>query len=87
MNELDLVRLIADNGIAVGVAWFVLTRINPNLERMAESLNKLERRIERLEDKILTDNPNSRIFDSLTRIEQCLESIQQNLKGVNHHEC
>ena len=56
MNELDLVHLIGNNGFAVAVAWYVLTRINKNLERLNDTMDKLERRIERLEDNILSQN-------------------------------
>lgn len=55
MNELDLVHFIGNNGVAVGVAWYVLTRLNSTLERIADTLNKLERRVERLEDRILKE--------------------------------
>ena len=56
MNELDLVHFIGNNGVAVGVAWYVLTRLNSILERIADTLNKLERRVERLEDRILKED-------------------------------
>lgn len=55
MNELDLVHFIGNNGVAVGVAWYVLTRLNSTLERIADTLNKLECRVERLEDRILKE--------------------------------
>lgn len=55
MTELDLIHFFGNNGIAVGVAWYVLTRLNSNLDRIADTLNKLEHRIERLEDRILKE--------------------------------
>lgn len=55
MNELDIVHFIGNNGVAVGVAWYVLTRLNSNLERIADTLNKLEHRIDRLEDILLKE--------------------------------
>ena len=55
MTELDLIHFLGNNGIAVGVAWYVLTRLNSNLDRIADTLNKLERRIERLEERILKE--------------------------------
>ncbi len=55
MTEIDLIHFLGNNGIAVGVAWYVLTRLNFNLDRIADTLNKLESRIERLEDRILKE--------------------------------
>lgn len=53
MNELDILHFVFNNGVAVGVAYYVLTRMNSNIERIADTLGRLEKRIERLEDRIL----------------------------------
>ena len=56
MTEDFFLRMISDVAFPSAVAFYVLTRINPNIERMADSVDRLECRIERLEAKILDKN-------------------------------
>lgn len=53
MTEEFLLRMCSEVAFPSAVAFYVLTRINPSLERIANTVDKLEKRIERLEDKIL----------------------------------
>jgi|GEM_PF-4547299 len=53
MTEEFLLRMCSDVAFPTAVAFYVLTRINPSLEQIAHTMEKLEKRIERLEDKIL----------------------------------
>ncbi len=57
MSEEFFVRMCSDVAFPTAVAFYVLTRINPSLERIANTVDKLEKRIERLEDKILLHKP------------------------------
>ncbi len=43
-DELSLVFLL-NNGIAIGVAWYVLTRINTNLDKLSKSIDNLNQNI------------------------------------------
>ena len=51
MSEEFMLKVFTDAAFPTGVAFYFLLRISKQLERMADSIDKLERRIERLEDK------------------------------------
>lgn len=59
MTEEFLLRMCSDVAFPTAVAFYVLTRINPSLESIAQTIARLEKRIERLEDRILNKEQKS----------------------------
>ena len=53
-NDISINALL-NNGIAVGVMWYVLFRINPTLKDLTDAINKLgndiDKRLVKLEEK------------------------------------
>ena len=53
-NDISINALL-NNGIAVGVMWYVLFRINPILKDLTDAINKLgndiDKRLDKLEEK------------------------------------
>ena len=54
MSEEFLLKCFTDAAFPTVVAFYFLLRISNQLERMADSMDKLERRVERLEEKIFS---------------------------------
>lgn len=53
INLEDFMMKIVSEAPALAIAFYVLFNINKNLARLADTVDRLERRIERLEDTIL----------------------------------
>ena len=45
MNDELSLSFLLNNGIAIGVAWYVLTRLNHNLDKLSQSIDNLNRNI------------------------------------------
>ena len=60
MSEEFLLKCFTDAAFPTVVAFYFLLRISNQLERMADSImDKLERRVERLEEKIFSKDSHS----------------------------
>lgn len=66
MEELSF---FVNNGIAIGVAWYVLTRLNSNLDKLSNSI----------------DNLNKNINDRLTAVESNQQLLQMQIQELKLH--
>ena len=53
MPEELIVKTLANVGVPAALCFYTLFEVNKNLKRLTEAVDKLERRIERLETIIL----------------------------------
>lgn len=59
MTEEMSLSFILNNGIAIGVAWYVLTRLNHNLDKLSRSIDNLNQNIN---DRLTALEANQRQF-------------------------
>jgi len=59
MTEEMSLSFILNNGIAIGVAWYVLTRLNHNLDKLSRSIDNLNQNIN---DRLTALESNQRQF-------------------------
>lgn len=59
MAEEMTLSFFLNNGIAIGVAWYVLTRLNHNLDKLSRSIDNLNQNIN---DRLTALEANQRQF-------------------------
>ena len=59
MAEEISISFLLNNGIAIGVAWYVLTRLNHNLDKLSRSIDNLNKNIN---DRLTALENNQRQF-------------------------
>lgn len=55
MTEEFLINLFSNIGIPTALCFYTLFEVNKNVKRLTDAVDRLERRIERLEDKIFKE--------------------------------
>ena len=66
---MEEISFFVNNGIAIGVAWYVLTRLNSNLDKLSNSI----------------DNLNKNINDRLTAVESNQQLLQMQIQELKLH--
>ena len=56
MTEDYLAHILGNIGVPAALCFYTLFEVNRNIKRLTEAVDKLERRIERLEGKIFKEN-------------------------------
>ena len=56
MTEEYLAHILGNIGVPAALCFYTLFEVNRNIKRLTEAVDKLERRIERLEGKIFKEN-------------------------------
>ena len=73
------VNALLNNGIAVGVMWYVLFRINPILKDLTDAINKLGNEIDKRFDKL-----EERERDTQAQVRELKNQIDYIMKGDSH---
>lgn len=55
------ISFLINNGVAVGVAWYVLSKINPTLEKLTDAINKLSDNVNHRLDKLESNERNTQM--------------------------
>lgn len=55
MTEEFLIHMFSNIGIPTALCFYTLFEVNKNVKRLTDAVDRLERRIERLEDKIFKE--------------------------------